>query len=237
MNDMHSAVDPARLDANWRAITIELDAPRAGRLERCLRFVRVPAPIVRLVAATPALRRSWFLAIVVVVLIGLGAADPASDASLFALLVMAPMVPVLGVALAYGTAADPAHEMQVATPMHGLRLVAIRAATVLVVSIVVIGSLALMDAGARPVAALWLLPALAVTLTSLAMITVQPPRRAATIVALGWFTAVLIARAATADPLAAFGAIGQVSALAVTVAAGVTIGMRRSRFDLLELPT
>lgn len=227
-------IDPARLDANWRAISIELDAPRAGRLERALQFFRIPAPVIRVVGATPALRRSWFLAIVVVVLIGLGAADPASDASLFALLVTAPMVPVLGVALAYGTAADPSHEMQLATPMHGLRLVAIRAATVLVVSIVVIGSLSMMDAAARPVAALWLLPALAVTLASLAVMTVQPPRRAATIVALAWFSAVLVARAAAADPLAAFGAAGQVTALVVTVAAGTAIVARRDRFDVLE---
>lgn len=231
----HAAVDATRLDANWRAISIELDAPRVGRIERVLRSAGLPASVVRLVGATPALRRSWFLAIAVVVLVGLGAADPANDASLFTLLALAPMVPVLGVALAYGSDADPSYEIQLATPMHGLRLVAIRAATVLVMSIVVIGSLSLLDAGARPVAALWLLPALAVTTASLAAMTVQPPRRAATIVALCWFVTVVIARAAADDPLAAFGAAGQLTAVAVAVAAGATVIARRSRFDVLEV--
>ena len=232
-----TSIDPARIDANWRAISIELDAPRPSRLERALRLVRIPVPVVRMVAATPALRRSWYLSILAVVLVGLGVADPSADGSLFALLVMAPLLPVLGVAMAYGTAADPSHEIQVATPAHGLRLVTIRAATVLSVSIVVIVSLSLLNQAARPVAAAWLLPALAVTTASLAVMTVRPPRQATSFVALGWFAAVLVARIVADDPLAAFRVGGQVAAVAVAAAAAVMTYLRRDRFERLEAVT
>lgn len=229
------SIDPARIDANWRAISIELDAPRPSRLERALRLVRVPLPVVRMVAATPALRRSWYLSILAVVLIGLGVADPNDEGSLFALLVMAPLLPVLGVAMAYGSAADPSHEIQLATPTHGLRLVAVRAATVSTVSAAVIVVLSLFNEAARPMAAAWLLPAVAVTAACLALMTVRPPRQAASFVTVGWFVAVLVARVAADDPLAVFRGAGQLAAVAVTAVAVTVAVVRRDRFERLEV--
>lgn len=231
----HVPIDAGRIEANWRAIRYELDAPRPTRLERLLRVARIPSSVVRMVAATPALRRSWYLSVVAVIVAGLGVADPADEGSLFALLVLAPLLPVLGVAMAYGSAADPSHEIQLATPTHGLRLLATRAATVLAVSIVPVGTLAMLNGAARPFAAAWLLPALAVTSSSLAAMTVRPPRQATAAVAVAWFVAVLVARSAAADPLAAFRTVGQLVALAVAlVAAAVTVA-RRERFELLEV--
>lgn len=228
-------VDQRRIDDNWRAITFELDAPKPARLERIGGFLHVPAHVVRVIAATPALQRSWYVSILAVVLIGLGIADPADEASLFGLLLLAPMLPVLGVALAYGTAADPSHEMQVATPMHGLRLIAIRAMTVLVVSIAMVTMLSLLGEATRPVAAAWLLPAIAATTATLALMTLRPPRQAAVIVALTWFAAVVIARSIADDPLAAFRAAGQVASLVVALAALAVTVARRARFEQLDV--
>ena len=230
-------IDPNRIAANWRAVEIELDVPRPSRLERVLRLVRVPVPAVRMVAATPALRRSWYLSIVAVVLVGLGIADPTDDNSLLALLIMAPLLPVLGVAMAYGTAADPSHEIQLATPTHGLRLVATRAAVVLVVSMAIVVTLSLLSEAARPQAAVWLLPAVAVTSASLALMTIRPPRQATAIVALAWFAIVVVARAASTNPLAAFETIGQLVAVVVAVVAAIVAYARRDRFERLELAT
>jgi hypothetical protein len=229
-----SQIDPLRLDANWRAITIELDAPRPSRLERLLASVRMPTPVVRMVAATPALRRSWYVSIVAVVLIGLGVADPTDQSSLLTLLVAAPLLPVLGVAMAYGSAADPSHEIQLATPTHGLRLVSIRAVTVVAVSAAVVVLLSLLNEAARPMAAAWLLPSLAVTAASLAMMTIRPPRQATSIVAVAWLGTVLAARIVADDPLAAFRMLGQSIALAVAVGAAVVASVRRDRFERLE---
>lgn len=228
-------IDAARLDANWRAITAELDAPRASRMERLLRFTRVPARATRLVVATPALRRAWYTALAVVVFIGFAAINPDEPRqSLFVLLVLAPLVPVLGVAMAYGPSADPAYEVQLATPMRGLRLVAIRAATVLGVSIAVIVPLGLLNATSRPMAAAWLLPALAVTTGSLAAMTFLTPRLATTAAGGAWVLVALIGRGASADWLGAFAPIGQLGALVATIVfAGVSM-LRRTSFDRLE---
>lgn len=231
-------IDPARIDANWRAITAELDAPRPSRMERALRFCRVPARVTRVVVATPALRRAWYIALAVVTLIGLGSVNPDEPRqSLFVLLVLAPLVPVLGVAMAYGPSADPAYEVQLATPKRGLRLLAIRAATVLGVSMVVIVTLSLLNATARPMAFAWLLPGFAVTTGSLAAMTVLSPRLATSVVGGVWLVVALVGRGASDDWLGAFGPIGQAAALAATlVFVGITVA-RRTSFDRLEYAT
>ena len=227
-------LDPARLDANWRAITATLDAPRASGVERVLRRVGVPARITRLVVATPALRRSWYLAMGAALLVGLGAIDPSDPDSLFTLLVLAPLVPVLGVALAYGPTSDPTHEIQLATPTAGIRLVMIRAATVLSVSVVVITVAALVAPAARSSAVLWILPSVALTTFSLSLMTVWPPRRAAAIAGAAWLMLAVISASAAEHNLELFGRVGQLVAVGVAVVAVPVTVWRRDRFDRLE---
>ena len=45
-------------------------------------------------------------------------------------LALAPLLPMVGVALAYGPTADPAYEIAAATPYSGVRLLALRTAFV-----------------------------------------------------------------------------------------------------------
>jgi len=229
-------VDQARIDANWRAITIELDAPTPGRLERLLRAAGLPGRVTRLVVATPALRRAWYLATGLAILIGLGATDAARPReNLFVLLVMAPLVPVLGVGLAYGAEADPAHEVTLATPMRGLRLLLTRAAAVLGFSTFWLLIAAILAPGRQPMAFAWLLPSLGLTLATLALMTTFRPRRAAAVTAVLWVLGVTWVRAGAADPLAAFGPAGQVLMVLVAALSAVVVVARRHRFDLLEL--
>ncbi len=170
-------VEQSRIDANWRAITIELDAPRPGLVERALRSVGLPSDVTRVILATPALRRSWFAAVFVVVVIGLlvaGAEQPRD--AFFNLAVLAPLVPLAGIAMAYGQASDPAHEIELATPSKGLRLLIIRAATVQGIATVLLGLVSL----ATPVGAMtslaWVLPSLGLTAITLALVAVLSPR-------------------------------------------------------------
>lgn len=232
---MSQIVDQARLDANWRAITAELDAPRPGVAERVLGVVRVPRRVSRVILATPALRRAWYLSVAIAVIVGIGSAQPADRGSLFALLILAPALPVLGVALAYGPSADPMYEAQLATPMRGIRLVAIRSVTVLVVAAIAVGVPALLAPASRPAAFLWLLPALALTSSSLALMTWLPPRRAATVVAVAWFGTVTAVQAAMSGALPAFGIAGQVVSLGVALVGGAVAFGRRSAFDRMEV--
>lgn len=232
--DTNWSVDPARIEANWRAITIELDAPAPSRMERLLRAVGLPSRITRLVVATPALRRSWYLAIGMVMLIGLALTDAARPREgLFALLLLAPLVPVLGVALAYGPEADPAHEIALATPMRGLRLVMTRAMAVLGFSTVWLLLASALAPGRQPMAFAWLVPALGLTTATVALMTALAPRRAATVSAVIWVLGVAWVRSAAADPLAAFGIVGQAVMLAVAVGAVAVAIARRDRFDLI----
>ena len=229
-----SDITQDRIDANWRAISFELDAPAPSVVERTLRFVRVPSHVARLAVATPALRRSWFIALGIVVLIGLTAPDPTNPrASLFGFLLIAPLAPLAGVALAYGRWSDPAHELHVTTPMHGLRLLMIRTTTVLAVSFVVIGGLALTNEVARPMAAAWMLPALALTSTSSALMTITTPRRASLAAGTAWVVLALIGRAAAEDQLGAFAPSAQVAAVVVAVGCAAITWVRRDRLDVM----
>ena len=228
-------VDRARLDANWRAIEIELDAPRPSRVEAWLRRVGVAAWATRLVVATPALRRAWYLAIAGAVFIALSTADQeAPRQSLLAFLTIAPLVSVLGVAMAYGPSADPAHELHLAAPMSALRVLAVRTTVVLAVSSVVITAFALLNPTTRAFAAAWYLPAIAVSAASLALMTFLSPRRAASAAGVGWCAVVLVSQLSS-DPLVAFTLVGQVGAALVAVAALAVTVNRRTTFDRLEL--
>ncbi|MGI9645574.1 MAG: hypothetical protein ACR2O6_09730, partial [Ilumatobacteraceae bacterium] len=120
-----------------------------------------------------------------------------------------------------------------ATPMRGLRLVTVRAVTVLGVSLAVIAPLSLLSEVTRPMALAWLLPALAVTSGSLAAMTFVRPRLATTLVGGAWVIVALIGRAASADWLGAFAPISQLAALIATLVFVTIAVSRRTSFDRL----
>jgi hypothetical protein len=229
-------VDQVRIDRNWMAISTELFAPQPSRLERLLRRLSVPGSTARLMVATPSLRRAWFVALGLVVLIGLAAGDGTrSREDLFMLLLLAPLVPVLGISLAYGVDADPAYESSLATPLSGFRLMMIRATTIVALSVVVLAVVSLINAAVTPMAFGWLLPSLGLTSVSLALMTFTTPRRAGAITALVWVAGVALVRGGAADPLAAFTLGSQLLMVAVGGVALLTSYKRREHFDLLEV--
>jgi hypothetical protein len=122
-----SALEPdaVRLAANFAAIEAELDAPTPGLLARILVRLGVGEGTVPLVTATPALRRSFIVSVLIAVLFALSAAtnntgDGADRIVVF--LTMAPLIPLVGVALAFGPRVDPTHEVALAAPIDGFRL-------------------------------------------------------------------------------------------------------------------
>ena len=229
------AAGPAALDAGWDRLDAELDAPRPGLLESLLLRCGVADHTARLLAATPALRRSWLGAVTAVLLLtaAVTAAHGATGTpTLF--LALAPLLPLAGVALSYGPALDPTYEMAVVAPMHGFRLLMIRTVVVLAAGLGLNGlaTLALPGYGLRALA--WLLPALALTASALALTARLGPVRAPSLVGGGWIALLLSADAARAgdDPLAPFTAAGQgVSAAVALLAAGLLVRLR-DRFDL-----
>ncbi len=226
-------VDPQRIERNWNAITAELDVPPASWVERFLGAIGLPAHITRVALATPSLRRLWLLATALVVVIGLASADSAAARdSIFTFLMIAPLLPVLGVALAYGTEADPAHEIGLATPMRGLRLVLTRTVVVLVCSVLALAIVALLSGNAMALA--WVLPGLALTLMTLAGSTALSPKRSASMVSGLWVVGLLALNAAAADPVSKFVRPGQALSMVAAIVAGVALYQRRQRFDIVS---
>ena len=191
--------------------------------------VGVPQHHARVAAVSPALRASFLLAVVLVLGFSVlaAASDPAGRTYLIFLFV-APVLPVAGVAFSYGRRVDPAHELTLATPIDALRLLLLRAASVLVVA-VGLGLLAwplVPDPGSLGVSA-WLLPALALTLVTLAMAS-RMSGSAAALVGGGWLLVILLAFNRSLD---AFNGTAQTVYAAVGVAAVVVMLSRRHHYD------
>ncbi|MFI1886830.1 zf-HC2 domain-containing protein [Streptomyces jumonjinensis] len=193
-------------------------------------------------AAGPALRGAWLLSLAAVIGgalflaygVGFEGARPL-------LLALSPAVPLAGVALSYGRYSDPMHEITAATPSGGLRLLLIRTAAVLAVSVPLLAaaSALLPDPAGPPGAAAWLLPGLALTLAALALGSYTGCRIAATVLACAWVMAVLAplagppALAAEAARLVS-GPDAQAGWAAAAVVCAGLLAVRRSSFDHLE---
>ncbi|KUN69973.1 hypothetical protein AQJ46_19720 [Streptomyces canus] len=227
--------DPVALDAGWERLDAELDAPRPGWFESLLTRAGIADHTARLLAATPVLRRSWLSAVVFLLLTTVGAVRTTESPTLF--LALAPLLPLAGVALSYGPALDPTYEMTVVAPTHGFRLLMIRTLAVLVAGLGLNGlaTLALPGYGLR--ALTWLLPALALTATGLALTPRLGPVLAPSLVGGAWVAVLLAAQAAqqtAADPLAPFTAAGQGVAGTVAALAAGLLFLLRDRFDLFN---
>jgi hypothetical protein len=143
-------VDAGRLAAAWAAIDTALDAPRLGPVERLLRRIGVSEHMARLLAATPSLRTSWILAVVLALAFAVAAAHGGTgERAVLLFLVVAPLLPLAGVAAAFAPGVDPAAEVALAAPMRTFRLLLVRAAAVLVTTLVLTALAALTLPGPR----------------------------------------------------------------------------------------
>lgn len=214
----------------------------------------VPVPLISRVlwAAGPAVRGAWSAA---VLLVAAGAVALSYGAGVTGarvlLLAVAPVVPVLGVALSYGPYADPLHEIAASTPRGGLRLLLTRTAAVLGVSLPLLTVAGLLLPGsAGPGAAAWLLPGFALTLVSLVLTGFLGVRVGTAITGGGWLCAVL-APALTLAPAPALtgetplprlaeslsavlgGPLAQGAWTAAAVLCAVALAARRTAYDRL----
>ncbi len=229
-------VPASQLDEMWHEISAVIDAPRVGLVEQVLVRLGVHEHVARLLAATPSLRLSWFLAEA----FALGSAavtaqnlsrTHAAGASLFVFLVLAALAPVAGVAAAFGPGVDPAYEVGIASPMRSDRLLFIRAAAVLSASLMItaLAALALPDLDAT--VTLWLLPAVGLTFATLALATWLQPITAAAVAGLSWLFLAAIASVVSTDLLVAFGAGGQIVSVLAIVTSALVIANRHSAYE------
>jgi len=223
-------VEPQAMGRVWLEIEEAVDSPRLGLVERAMRHLGLPDHVSRLLAATPSLRLSWFAAVAAVLGFAVLAAH-GDHAGLAVFLAIAPLIPVFGVAAAFGPGIDPTYEIGVASPIRSLRLLLLRSSAVLVASLVLIGLAALALPSLDWTAAAWLLPAFALTSVTLAVSTVVEPVRSAVGVAAAWILGVTMAAHLAGDGVAAFHATGQGLCLVVVALAGLILARRSEAID------
>ncbi len=203
---------------------------RVTALERALRRARVPDHVARVLAATPTMRWSWLGAAAAAVGFCVGAAAIGERATL-PFLVAAPLLPLGGVAIAYGPWADPMDELTRAAPMSSVRLLLLRATAVLATTALGVGvAVALLPSADLPAVA-WLLPALALTTATLALSTVVATHVAAAIVTGGWLLVVVAAEVRSDVAATAFGGPGQLGFFVVAVGSAGVLAARHERLE------
>jgi hypothetical protein len=222
--------DEERLERVWTEVEELVDAPIPGPVERILLRCGVSDHVARLLAATPSLTLSWFAAIAAALAFA-GAAAQWSERGVLLFLALAPLLPLAGVAAAYGPALDPSYEIGVAAPIRSFRLLLIRSAAVLVSTTALTAVAALALPGLDWRVAAWLLPALGLTTASLALATYVSPPAAFGWLAFLWIAVITLTSAAAQDDFVAFRAPGQTAFLIATIGAAVVVARRREAFD------
>jgi hypothetical protein len=234
---LSSRADRASLDRMWAEVTDVLDAPATGPIERVLRRIGVPDHAARLLAATPSLRLSWLVGQAValgqaVVIARLASGEPREQTAMLLFLMLAALLPVLGVAVAYGPGVDPTYEIGVASPMRGFRLLLIRATAVLAVSVAIGALAALAMPGRGWEAFAWLLPSFGLTLATLALSTAaRRPLTAAVVVTAGWLVVAVGLQWGSGDRFAAFRVGAQLGSLVLIAVSGWALAHRRRTFE------
>ena len=219
-----------------------LDTPPAGWLERALRLGGLSDSDARIIGATLALHGSWLLAsVLTLAFVVLATATGPERAGLAAFLVAAPLVPLVGVALAYGPRVDPTFEIATAATLPGARIVALRTVAVTAPAIPAIAVLSLfLPVG--PLAFAWVVPALGLAAATLALGTLMSLAHAATGLAALWVVGAGVGLAgaprtsgeAFVRGIAAFRPSGQLLFAALAAVSFVLVTVRRADFEIVR---
>ncbi|MFI0977086.1 zf-HC2 domain-containing protein [Streptomyces sp. NPDC021093] len=211
----------AATDAVWADLAHQLAALPAPRRRRGVRLSAWTTP-----AMTPWL--AMVLAVTVLALL-LDVVGPGfGQVSL--VLLLAPVLPVCGVAASWSRGLDPAYELTASTPRAGLQLVLRRTASVLAV---VIPTLLAGGWATGVTAAQWLLPSLAFTSLTLALGGVIGVTRAAVVLVAAWAAVVVAPTLATSRMTVVLQPYGlPVWGLVLVLGIGVVIA-RRGAYTVL----
>lgn len=239
-------VDAERLARNRSVLLVRAAIGDGGRVRRVLCRCGLPDHVLRLLAATPSLRRSWLLSVIGVLAVVAGEAavvrygwipagrpapiaGSAGRAVLAPFLLVAPLLVLAGVSAAFLPAFDPASRLAVAAPFSGFTLLLVRSVSALAAALVPVVAAAFVMPGPGWLPAALLLPSLALCAFALAAATVVGPRAAAfTAGALWVLSAQLLA---AAHPLLVVQRNAQVACAAVLCACAVVLLARRDRFE------
>ncbi|GIJ49290.1 hypothetical protein Val02_61760 [Virgisporangium aliadipatigenens] len=232
-----AAVGPAATHAGWARLDAELDAPRPGALETLLVRLGLAPHTARLLACTPALRRSWFTAVGLTLAVSVAAAHVAREMTVpMPLLAIAPLLPLIGVAISFGPHVDPSYELAVVAPMDTFRLLLLRCAAVLTATTALTGVASVTAPEFGPVTLGWLAPSLALTLLSLVLTPRFGPFPAAGAVGVGWLVLLVATVHRGTGESVLFTASGQAGLAAVAAVSALALWRARAAFDTDRRP-
>jgi hypothetical protein len=244
---LSARVDAERLARNRSVLLVRAAIGDGGRVLRVLGRCGVPDHLLRLLGATPSLRRSWLLSVIGVLAVVAGEAAavrygwlPAGgpgrlpgyrDAEVLApFLLVAPLLVLAGVAAAFLPMFDPACRLAVAAPFSGFTLLLVRAVSALAAALIPVAAAAFLLPGPGWLPVALLLPSLALSAFALAAATVMAPRAAAVTAGVLWAVPVLLLATAN-GPLPIVQHNAQLACAGVLCACAVVLLVRRDRFE------
>jgi hypothetical protein len=219
--------DPALLARAWADVVDVLDQPRQSLFERVLIALGLSAAAARLATGASAARRAWVAGCMVVAAFAIIARYTDGRVTIW-FLTVAPLVPLTGVALAYGPGAFPMYDVVSAAPYPRLRLVLLRCLPVLPMTALLLAVGGLVLPGTAQ-AALWLLPGLALAVLGLAAERFVGARTSIVGLAALWISTMMAVRVSTGSVLSAFSPAVQVLSLVIVIAAMTTAVMSAGR--------
>lgn len=182
------ATDPAWLAPAWEAIRDTIERPAPGILRR----LGVSERDAVLLRAAQLLRGPWTFATAAILVFAVVASWPGNVFGQATYLLVAPLVPVLGVAGAFA-ATDPINAITHPTPYSKTRLTLLRAVVVVVTTVPLVVLLGALLPGIGVLAVAWLGPALGLTLSALVGLTWWSPAVTTTGLSIVWATVVGVA--------------------------------------------
>lgn len=219
------------LASAWSGVQERVEVPPSPWPVRLLRRFGLSEPTAVVLASARSMSAAWTLATVVVLGFAALAVFAESDAGRAVYLIVAPLVPVAGVVVAFGPGTDPYRDLSRATPYPPARLVLVRAGGVVVTSVPLAVAFGLAAPGALWLAFAWLAPALAFVLVVLGASTWIDPLPVGGIVALGW-AAVVAQATRLGSPLLPVAAGWQLGYLALALVAALVLALRLARAEV-----
>jgi hypothetical protein len=184
-------VDEPALDRTWATILEAVETQELPVAARVARRLGVSEPTSILLGATASLRTAWLSSAIVALAFAVAAALLSDGGALAPFLLVAPLIPVLGVAAAYGPHEDPLEALIVTAPYGRTRLILLRTCAVLVSVLPAAVALGLLVPGPWWLAVAWLGPAVALVPVMMALSSFVGPRVGAAVVTLAWSAVVL----------------------------------------------
>lgn len=181
-----SHVDPRLLARGWAGVRDTVQSPPLPLPVRLARRCGLPEPTSVVLGATASLRTAWLVGSFVALTFATLAVGLAGKQLLAPFLLVAPLVPVIGVAAAYGPQHDPLETLVVTAPYGRTRLILVRTLAVLASVLPFTMVLGLFLPGPAWLAAAWLGPALTLVPVLLALSSFVGPRTGAALVAMAW---------------------------------------------------